>query len=117
MSSFASQPVDNSEGPLVIIDNENRFQELHSFDVSVFKVTKEKPLEKVVRPLVDGNNNFEEPDVEVTLFQVNQDNQLQNVGGEPIDASNIEEEGDVDITLFQQSDTSHLLNNLVVVSV
>ncbi|PWA75659.1 hypothetical protein CTI12_AA115750 [Artemisia annua] len=99
MSSFASQPVDNSEGPLVIIDNENRFQEHDSFDVSVFKETKEKPLEKVVRPLVDGNNNFEEPDME-----------LQNVGGEPIDGNNIEEEGDVDITLFQQSDTSHLLN-------
>lgn len=71
MSSFASQPVDNSEGPLVIIDNENSFQDLDSFDVSLFRVTKEKPLEKVMRPLVDGNNAFEEPDVEVTLFQVN----------------------------------------------
>ncbi|PWA58248.1 hypothetical protein CTI12_AA372740 [Artemisia annua] len=97
MSTFAIQPVDNTEGPLVIIDNENSFQEPCSFDVIVFKVTKEKPLQKVVRPLVDGNNNFEEPDVE--------DNQLQNVGREPI-----EEEGDVDITMFQQSDTSHLLN-------
>ncbi|PWA37965.1 hypothetical protein CTI12_AA585280 [Artemisia annua] len=96
MSTFASQPVDNTEGPLVIIDNESSFQEPDSFDVSVFKVTKEKPLQKVVRPLVYGINNFEEPDVEVNLFQVNQDNQLQNVGGEPI-----EEEGDVDITLFQ----------------
>ncbi|PWA46643.1 hypothetical protein CTI12_AA506680 [Artemisia annua] len=105
MSTFASQLVDNTEGPLVITGNENSFKEPVGFGVSMFKVTKEKPLQKVVRPLVDGINSFEEPDVEVNLFQVNQDNQLQNVGGEPI-----EEEGDVDITLFQQSDTSHLLN-------
>ncbi|PWA62361.1 protein kinase-like domain, Leucine-rich repeat domain, L domain-like protein [Artemisia annua] len=107
---FDSQEVERNwamrqYGPLVIIDNENSFQEPDSFGVSVFKVTKEKPLQKVVRPLVDGINSFEEPDVEVNLFQVNQDNQLQNVGGEPI-----EQEGDVDITLFKQSDTSHLLN-------
>lgn len=110
MSSFASQPVDNSDGELVIIDKENSFQDLDSFDVSLFRVTKDKPLEKVRIPLVDGNNTFEEPDVEVTLFQINQDNQLENVGGEPVSDNNMEEEGDVDITLFQQSDTSHLGN-------
>lgn len=111
MSSFFSQPVDNSDGALVIIDKENTFQDLDSFDVSLFMiVTKDKPLEKVGRPLVDGNNTFEEPDVEVTLFQVNQDNQLENVGGEPVGGNNMEQEGDVDITLFQQSDASHLGN-------
>ncbi|PWA71423.1 ubiquitin [Artemisia annua] len=77
-------------------------------DYNKQKVTKAKPLEKVVRPLIDGNNSFEEPDLEVNLFQVNQDNQLENVaGGATVDENNMEEEDDVEITLFQQSDPSH----------
>ncbi|PWA43233.1 hypothetical protein CTI12_AA537240 [Artemisia annua] len=111
MSSFGTQPVDNSEGALLVMDNENSVQDHEDFEVNLFRVTKAKPLEKVVRPLVDGNNSFEEPDLEVNLFQVNQVNQLENVaGGAPVDENNMEEEEDVEITLFQQSDPSHLSN-------
>ncbi|PWA85341.1 hypothetical protein CTI12_AA151480 [Artemisia annua] len=111
MSSFGTQPVDNSEGALLVMDNENSVQDHEDFEVNLFRVTKAKPLEKVARPLVDGNNSFEEPDLEVNLFQVNQVNQLENVaGGAPVDENNMEEEEDVEITLFQQSDPSHLSN-------
>ncbi|PWA86099.1 ulp1 protease family, C-terminal catalytic domain-containing protein [Artemisia annua] len=106
MSSFGTQPVDNSEGALVVMDKDNSVQDHEDFEVNLFRVTKAKPLDKVARPL----NSFEKPDLEVNLFQVNQDNQLENVGGAPVDENNMEEEDDVEITLFQQSDPSHLSN-------
>ena len=36
VSSFANQPIDNSEGALVLIDKDNSFQDLDNFEDNLF---------------------------------------------------------------------------------
>lgn len=114
-TSFASQPVHNSEHALVLIDEDNAIKEPDNLEVNLFRVTQGKHLDKVGRALVDVNNMFEEPDnFEVNLFQLTQDKHLEKAGRALVDVNNRFEESDVDVTPFQLTRDNNMEHDPVV---